>query len=65
MTHEEGGEKEAELADEERNGVNVLKDVFLREEKGKPGLRGLTLSQFYYCTRISCGSPGDINHPVD
>lgn len=53
MTHEEGGEKKVELADEERNGVNVLKNVFLREEKGKPGLRGLTLSQFYNCTTIS------------
>lgn len=65
MTHEEAGEKKAEPADEERNGVNVLKNVFLREEKGRPGLRGLTLSQFYYCTSISCGSPGDITHPVD
>lgn len=65
MTHEEGGVKKAELADEKRNGVNVLKNVFLREKKGKPGLWGLTLSQFYYCTSISCGSPRDIIHPVD
>lgn len=55
--HKEGGDKEAESADKERNGVNALKNVFFREEIGEPRLQGLTLSQFYHCTRISCGSP--------
>lgn len=64
MMHEEGGDKEAEPADKERNGVNALKNVFFREEIGEPRLQGLTLSQFYYCTSISCGSPAHF-HPVD
>lgn len=55
--HKEGGDKEAESADKERNGVNALKNVFFREEIGEPRLQGLTLSQFYHCTKISCGSP--------
>lgn len=34
----EGGDKEAESADKERNGVNGLKNVFFREEIGEPRL---------------------------
>lgn len=64
MTHKDGGDKEAEFADKERNGVTTLKNVFFTEEIGEPRLQGLTLSQFYYCTSISCGFPAQFP-PVD
>lgn len=65
-----GCERKPGSVDDERNGVNVWKNVFLWSKSGKPWLRGIKLSQlffilfFFYVATISCGSWVHF-HPVD